>query len=41
MLNYNEFENKIKIKFKNKKLLLQSLIHKSYDPIFNNEKLEF
>ena len=41
MFNQNEFENKLKIKFKNKKLLLQSLTHKSYDTEFNNEKLEF
>ena len=36
-----EFEDKIKYSFKNKKLLHQSFIHKSYDNITNNEKLEF
>ena len=36
-----EFEDKIKYSFKNKKLLHQSLIHKSYDSNINNEKLEF
>ena len=34
-------ENKINIKFKNKKLLSLSLIHKSFDILSNNEKLEF
>ena len=41
MINQNDFENTVKVKFKDKKLLLQSLTHKSYDPTFNNEKLEF
>ena len=41
MNNQKILENKINIKFKNKKLLSQSLIHKSYDILFNNEKLEF
>ena len=36
-----EFENLIKIKFKDKKLLTQSLTHKSFNKINNNEKLEF
>ena len=31
----------LKIKFKNKDLLKQSLTHKSYDKNLNNEKLEF
>ena len=39
--NQKALENKINIKFKNKKLLTQSLIHKSYDLLTNNEKLEF
>ena len=34
-------ENKINIKFKNKKLLSLSLTHKSFDISSNNEKLEF
>ena len=37
----NKLEQKINIKFKDKKLLLKSLIHKSYDSTDNNEKLEF
>ena len=36
-----KIEKKLKIKFKNKKLLYQSLTHKSYDKNNNNEKLEF
>ena len=40
-MNYNEIEKKIQIKFKNKNLLDKSFIHKSLDPINNNEKLEF
>ena len=36
-----KIEKKLKIKFKNKKLLHQSLTHKSYDKNNNNEKLEF
>ena len=41
MQNQKILENKINIKFKNKKLLTLSLIHKSYDLSSNNEKLEF
>lgn len=43
MKTFNDkvLENKINIKFKNKKLLLLSLTHKSFDSISNNEKLEF
>ena len=40
-LNLKKLEKKINIKFKNNKLLIQSLIHKSYDRVKNNEKLEF
>ncbi len=36
-----KIEKKLKIKFKNKKLLHQSLTHKSYNKNNNNEKLEF
>ena len=39
--NYQLLEKKIKIKFKNSKLLVNALTHKSYDPINNNEKIEF
>ena len=37
----NSFEKIIGIKFKNQNLLLQSLTHKSNNPLNNNEKLEF
>ena len=37
----NKLEKKINIKFKNIKLLIKSLTHKSYNSINNNEKLEF
>ncbi len=40
-MNLVNFEKKIKIYFKNKKLLQRSLTHKSYDNKINNEKLEF
>ena len=40
-LNLNKLEKKINIKFKNNKLLIKSLTHKSFDSINNNEKLEF
>ena len=36
-----ELEKFIKYSFKNKLLLNQSLTHKSFDNISNNEKLEF
>ena len=36
-----DLENIIKIKFKNKQILKQSLVHKSYDKNNNNEKFEF
>ena len=37
----NKLEYKIGIKFKNKELLIKSLIHKSHNNNENNEKLEF
>ena len=37
----NSFEKIIGIKFKNQNLLMQSLTHKSNNPLKNNEKLEF
>ena len=40
-INYQSLEKKINLKFKNKDLLVQSLTHKSYNPINNNEKIEF
>ena len=39
--NIKKIENFIRINFNNKKLLLKSLTHKSYNEIDNNEKLEF
>ena len=40
-MKIDEIEKTLKIKFKNRGLLLQSLTHKSYDKYLNNEKLEF
>ena len=40
-INYHSLEKKINLKFKNKDLLIQSLTHKSFNPINNNEKIEF
>ena len=39
--NYQLLQKKIKIKFKDQKLLIKALTHKSYDSINNNEKIEF
>ena len=40
-INYQILEKKINIKFRNRKLLVQSLTHKSHDKNENNEKIEF
>ena len=40
-IDYSKLEKKIDIKFKDKKLLIKSLTHKSYNKIKNNEKIEF
>ena len=40
-IDYRNLEKNLKIKFKNKDLLVKSLTHKSYDKENNNEKLEF
>jgi ribonuclease-3 len=40
-IDYFNLEKKIYYKFKDKKLLIKSLTHKSYDKINNNEKIEF
>tara|TARA_B100001121_G_scaffold295298_1_gene299626 strand:+ start:1917 stop:2585 length:669 start_codon:yes stop_codon:yes gene_type:complete len=40
-LDYKNLEKKLNISFKNKELLIKSLTHKSYDKIYNNEKVEF
>jgi ribonuclease-3 len=39
--NYKQIEKILKINFNNKKLLIKSLVHKSFDKNENNEKLEF
>ena len=39
--NFQSLEKKINIKFKDKNLLTQSLTHKSYNSLKNNEKIEF
>ena len=39
--NYQSLEKKINIKFKDTNLLIQSLTHKSYNSLKNNEKIEF
>jgi len=40
-IDYQNLEKKIKVNFKNTKLLSKSLTHKSFDSNNNNEKLEF
>jgi len=40
-INYINLEKKLKLKFKDPKILIQSLTHKSYDSKNNNEKVEF
>ena len=40
-IDYSKLEKKIAYKFKNKNLLIQSLTHKSFNKINNNEKIEF
>ncbi len=40
-IDYFHLEKKINFKFKDKKLLIKSLTHKSYDKRFNYEKIEF
>ena len=40
-MDVNKLEKKISIKFKNQRLLKQSLTHKSYNSLESNEKLEF
>ena len=41
MNNINSLQKKIKIDFKNEKILLQAVTHKSFDPNNNYENLEF
>ena len=40
-INFQNLEKKLKVNFKNKDLLIQSLTHKSFNKIHNNEKIEF
>jgi len=40
-INYQDLQTKIKVKFKDLDLLIQSLTHKSFDTKNNNEKVEF
>ena len=40
-ININKFQKDLKIKFKNKPLLIKALTHKSANQKSNNEKLEF
>ena len=40
-IDYSNLEKKINFKFKDKRLLIKSLTHKSYDKVQNNEKIEF
>ncbi|MDA9594862.1 ribonuclease III [Candidatus Pelagibacter sp.] len=40
-INYSNLEKKINIKFKDKKILVRCMTHKSYDKNNNNEKIEF
>ena len=40
-INIKKFEKRLKIKIKNKDLLIEALTHKSANHLINNEKLEF
>ena len=40
-ISYLNLEKKLNLKFKDKKLLIKSLTHKSFDKNNNNEKIEF
>ena len=40
-IDYSKLEKKIDYKFKNRNLLAQSLTHKSFNKMNNNEKIEF
>ena len=40
-INYQNLQKKIKVKFNDLDLLIKSLTHKSFNPINNNEKIEF
>ena len=40
-INYQNLEKRLKLNFKDKKILIKSLTQKSYDNQKNNEKMEF
>ena len=40
-IDYVNLEKTINIKFKDKKILIKSLTHKSFDKVVNNEKINF
>ena len=40
-INYQNLEKRLKLNIKDKKILIKSLTHKSYDNQKNNEKMEF
>ena len=40
-INYQNLEKRLNLNFKDKKILIKSLTHKSYDNQKNNEKMEF
>jgi len=40
-ISHLNLEKKLKLKFKDPKILMKSLIHKSHDSKYNNEKIEF
>lgn len=40
-MNLQDLENNLNYKFKNQKLLIEALTHKSYKKPYNNERLEF
>ena len=40
-IHYTSLEKKLGVNFKDKKLLVKSLTHKSFDNQHNNEKIEF
>ena len=40
-ISATNLEKKLKLKFTDSKILIKSLTHKSYDSVYNNEKIEF
>ena len=41
MIEYQELEDRLEYKFKDKQLIIEALTHKSYKKPYNNERLEF